>query len=72
MLMDIYFTLDDGTSHQTVSVAGEFSNWQPVNLDKLGDGSFKTSVKLEGGAKYTYKFIVDGEWKLADNRPTGE
>lgn len=49
---------------QTVSVAGDFTNWQQaaVSLKKDKSGRWKKTMSLAPG-RYEYRFIVDGEWK---------
>jgi len=53
----------------TVSVAGEFNKWDPQHLNKQGDGSWVTKLRLSPG-KYMYKFVVDGEWVINQDMPT--
>lgn len=64
---------DDLKPHTTVEVAGEFSDWKPIKLS-LTEGT-KYNVKIsdvKAGNKYMYKFIIDGNWQLAeDGRPEG-
>lgn len=43
-----------------VCLAGDFTGWVPMPMEKLDDG-FQTIVDLFPGV-YQYKFIVDGEW----------
>merc|ERR1719431_825790 len=59
----IKMTLEwEGAGHQNVSVAGDFTKWQPIPLTKVGDNKWVTEVKLEPGC-YAHKWVVDGEWK---------
>ncbi len=46
---------------QKVSVAGDFSQWQPRAMRKQKDGTFALIVPGVSKA-FQYKFIVDGEW----------
>jgi chromosome partitioning protein len=46
---------------QDVQVAGVFSDWQPLPLQKNKDGGWSTAIELNPG-QYEYKFIVDGNW----------
>lgn len=45
---------------------GEFNNWnkeQGFSLKKSKDGSMKTSVELEAGKSYEYRYLLDeGRW----------
>jgi 1,4-alpha-glucan branching enzyme len=47
-----------------VQIAGDFTGWQqsPVELKRLKDGTWKTTLTLEPG-RYEYRFIVDGDWQ---------
>ena len=54
-----------------VQIAGDFSNWEPVEdiMVKQNENKiWKGTVQLEPG-KYQYKFIVDGEWKIDPCNP---
>ncbi len=56
---------------QNVHLAGDFSNWQPVEdimVQKEGNNIWKGIFPLDPG-KYQYKFVVDGEWKLDPYNP---
>ena len=42
---------------------GEFNNWNKENgfsLRKYKDGSMKTTVELEAGKSYEYRYLLDG------------
>ena len=47
----------------SVSIAGDFSNWDPTNhpMKKGKKGVWKISLNLAPGT-YQYKFFVDGAW----------
>lgn len=43
-------------------VLGDFNNWEPTKefeLKKQKDGSFKTTVSLDEGKTYQYRFLLD-------------
>ena len=49
-----------------VKIAGDFSNWQPVDnimVQQKGNKIWKGTVHLKPG-RYQYKFLVDGQWKM--------
>jgi 1,4-alpha-glucan branching enzyme len=58
---------------KTVAVVGEFNNWDIVNgteLKKQKDGSFSTTLELETGKEYQYRFLINGEiWENAWDAP---
>lgn len=61
---------------ETVAVLGDFNSWQDgVVLAKQKDGSFKTTVELEKGRSYEYRFLINGEkwendWAAEAYNPT--
>lgn len=48
---------------KSISLAGEFNDWNPcaTQLKKQKSGAFSTTVDLEVGNEYQYRFVVDGE-----------
>lgn len=47
-----------------VAVLGEFNNWdfqQEIPMKKLKDGTFKTTIDLEIGHEYQFRYLVDGQ-----------
>ena len=55
-----------GGKHE-VFLSGDFNNWsQTETLMKEIDGIYETTLYLKKG-KYTYKFIVDGQWLTDEN-----
>jgi enterochelin esterase family protein len=58
---------DDGdrlifVSTDADQVAGSFSDWKPVAMQKMG-GLFYYEAKLARGTAHTYKVIASGAWK---------
>ncbi|HSB07379.1 MAG TPA: isoamylase early set domain-containing protein [Thermodesulfobacteriota bacterium] len=49
---------------ESVSVAGEFNDWNPAShpMKKDKKGNWKASLNL-GPGTYQYRFHVDGEWQ---------
>ena len=49
---------------RSVQLAGDFTGWQeaPVQLKKLKNGPWKTTVSLLPG-HYEYRLLVDGLWR---------
>ena len=54
-----FFLADDGNQYQSVSVAGDFTEWMdaPLPMTRLPDGRWWVRTTLSDGA-YGYKFIV--------------
>jgi hypothetical protein len=58
------FVLAGFPSAKTVTVAGDFNDWNPlISPMKKADGKWTGQVFLARG-KHRYKFIVDGRWIL--------
>jgi hypothetical protein len=56
------FKLTGYSNAKSVSLAGDFNNWNPHGLPMRRDGNkWAFSVHLNLG-KHLYKFIVDGQW----------
>ena len=52
------------TTANTVTVAGDFNNWDPHvhSLKKGKDDTWRVSLHLKPG-RYEYMFVVDGDWR---------
>lgn len=47
-----------------VMLAGEFNKWnttKKAEMQKLKDGSFKTTLDLEVGKEYAFRYVLDGK-----------
>jgi|GEM_PF-1353255 len=58
----VRFELTGSAKAKEVQVAGTFSEWAPVRMEKVGE-NWIASVECETG-KQRYKYIVDGKWIL--------
>lgn len=67
----VVITFSDGALHNSVEVAGEFSNWKKIPLNASPDAFYSVQISnLKCEATYMYKFIIDDVWQLAqDGRP---
>ncbi len=71
----VTFTLPSAAvqTAQSVAVIGEFNNWdllKGTELKKQKDGSFSTTLELEVGKEYQYRFLINGEvWENAWDAP---
>ncbi|KAK9240934.1 hypothetical protein V1525DRAFT_385238 [Lipomyces kononenkoae] len=55
----------------SVSLAGEFNSWSPAPLVYSDvSGKFETTLVLEEGKSYRYKFVIDGNWLVAPGAET--
>ena len=50
------------TDANAVAVAGDFNDWEKVELKKLKNGSFKGALNIPTGASYEFRYFIDGEW----------
>lgn len=62
---EVRFTLD-APNVSRVAVAGDFSNWRPVELRREADGERWTVTLPIRAGRYTYAFVVDGSRWVTD------
>lgn len=50
-------------SAKTIYLAGDFNDWkyEATKLRRQKDGRFATTLDLETGNEYEYRFVLDGE-----------
>jgi 1,4-alpha-glucan branching enzyme len=46
---------------ESVSVAGDFSDWKPLSLDRCVDGTWGIAIDCKPAGQYRYKFLIDGD-----------
>ena len=66
--VDVTFTLPGEVGAGHVALCGDFNNWTAGNiaLKRGGDGCWQTTVPLEPGHSYHYRYLLDGErWENA-------
>jgi 1,4-alpha-glucan branching enzyme len=51
-----------GPYAESVSIAGDFSDWNPTPMKRDKKGVWKTSLSVAPGT-YQYRFFVDGQWQ---------
>ncbi len=76
----ITFSLPAAAVNQAkkVGLVGDFNGWdvnKPIELKKQKDGSFATTLDLNTGSEYQYRFLINGEvwendWKADKYVPT--
>ena len=56
------------------SVLGEFNSWDPAAhpMKKRKDGSFSTTLSLDAGHEYRFRYLLDGENWVNDNESDNE
>ena len=59
----VTFSLPAEVGAKSVALCGEFNEWNqeknPLKLRK--DGSFSTTISLQSGTEYRFRYWVDGE-----------
>jgi 1,4-alpha-glucan branching enzyme len=60
---------DQAKDSISASVLGSFNEWQPQihPLKRLKDGSFKTTIDLETGISYQFRYLLDDNKWLTDS-----
>lgn len=66
----VTFTMpaEAATDAQKVELVGDFSEWTqaPIEMKKLKNGTFKTTIDLETGKDYEFRYLIDGKkWENA-------
>lgn len=57
----IRFAIKPADNAKQAMLAGDFSNWQPVRMNRREDGTFVCDAPVPTET-FEYKFLVDGEW----------
>lgn len=59
----VTFEIPEEVSAQTASLCGEFNDWDPEAhpMQRRKDGRFTTTVSLEAGKAYRFKYMLDGQ-----------
>ena len=76
MTQKVTFTLSENIVSNATSgvLVGDFNSWNPaqgVELKKQKDGSMKTTLALETGKTYQYRYLLnDGRWVNDSNADT--
>ena len=64
----VTFRLPEDVATETVSVLGEFNDWDPkANPLKLRkNGTYSTTVSVKAGDSYRFRYLADGDQWLND------
>jgi 1,4-alpha-glucan branching enzyme len=59
----VTFSVPPETGAQEVYLCGEFNDWDEAShpLQRRKDGSFSTTLTLETGRSYRFRYLLDGE-----------
>jgi 1,4-alpha-glucan branching enzyme len=62
---NVTFTVSPEASQgaKTVTIAGDFNSWSSTasKLKKAKDGSFSTTLTLDVGREYQFRYLIDGK-----------
>jgi hypothetical protein len=77
-LVQVTFALPGEVGADTVALCGEFDQWSAdgIPLDRGSDGAWRTTVALEPGRSYRFRYLLDGErwenaWDADEYLPNG-
>ncbi len=72
----VTFRLTAGLEAEDVVLCGDFNDWDEKSnpMRQLKDGGFSTTVSLEAGKAYRFRYMLDGErweneWEADDYWP---
>lgn len=60
-VVKVTFSLPPEAAHDSVRIVGEFNGWEGTTMERQKDGSWKTTVDLEPGREYEFRYWVDNE-----------
>lgn len=60
----------EAVTAESAAVLGEFNEWnqQAHPMKKRKDGSFSTTLSLDAGQEYRFRYLLDGETWENDNQ----
>jgi 1,4-alpha-glucan branching enzyme len=60
-VVKVTFSLPPDAAQDSVRIVGEFNGWEGTTMQRQKDGSWKTTVDLEPGREYEFRYWVDNE-----------
>jgi 1,4-alpha-glucan branching enzyme len=59
----VTFDLPPGVNAETASLCGEFNDWSSTvhPMSHRRDGRFSTTISLQAGETYRFRYLLDGE-----------
>ncbi|MGD2124627.1 MAG: isoamylase early set domain-containing protein [Desulfobacteraceae bacterium] len=72
-LCRVTFDFPSELSATRASLCGEFNEWSPASypMRRRKDGSFSTTISLQAGRTYRFKYLLDGQRWENDWAPDG-
>ncbi len=70
----VTFKLPADVEAETVALLGEFNEWDADShpLKRRKDGSYSTTVSLEAGQEYRFRYLLDNDRWINDEAIDGE
>ncbi len=65
-LITIVFRIAPQFGGRYADLAGDFTAWAPIAMDRLPSGGFWLTLRLERGRRWRYRFLLDGERWMND------
>ena len=56
------FELPAEVKGDTAHLVGDFTSWKGIPMERLGDGRWQTTVDLEPGRSFEFRYLIDGAW----------
>jgi 1,4-alpha-glucan branching enzyme len=60
-VVKVTFSLAPHMARESVRIVGEFNRWEGTPLERQKDGTWRTTISLEPGREYEFRYLVDGE-----------
>ena len=69
-VVKVTFALPSEAASDSVRLVGEFNGWEGTPLERQKDGTWKTTVALEPGREYEFRYLADEQKWL--NEPAAD
>jgi hypothetical protein len=56
----VTFELPPDVQGETVHLVGDFTSWQGIPMEKQNDGKWQTTLDLEPGRSFEFRYLIDG------------
>ena len=66
-VVKVTFNLPPSVARDSVRVVGDFNQWEGTPLERQKDGTWQTTVSLDPGREYEFRYLADGERWLNDD-----
>lgn len=70
-VVKVTFSLPAETAEESVRIVGEFNGWEGTRLERQKDGTWRTTIALQPGREYQFRYLVDNRQWLNDPQADG-